>query len=111
MSARYVRSLGPKRHGMAPAQMNDEILLPGAQNFLDALQHQFTSQLRKVSGTVSRRKALVDVGGAQLLVERFQGNLSYSSCFCGSKNGEDAVAEPKVVLFEAEKRAVIGEGK
>ena len=71
MSARYVRSLDPERHGMAQTQMNGEILLPGAQSFLDALQRQFTSQLRKVSGTVSRRERLVDVGGAQLLVERF----------------------------------------
>jgi hypothetical protein len=50
MSARYVRSLDPERYGMAQAQMNGEILLPGAQSFLDARQHQFTSQLRKVSG-------------------------------------------------------------
>ena len=53
----------------------------------------------------------MDLGGAQLLVERFQGNLPYSSRFRGSENSEDAVAEPKVVLFEVEKRAVIGEGK
>jgi hypothetical protein len=58
-----------------------------------------------------KEESLVDLGGAQLLVERFQGNPPYSSCFCGSGNSEDAVAEPKVVLFEAEKREVIGEGK
>lgn len=54
-----------------------------------------------------KEESLVDVGGAQLLVERFQGNPPYSSCFRGSENSE----EPKVVLFEAEKRAVIGDGK
>jgi hypothetical protein len=36
-----------------------------------------------------------DVGGAQLLVERFQSSLPYSSYFRGSGDSEDAAAEPK----------------
>jgi hypothetical protein len=38
------------------------------------------------------------VGGEQLPVERFQGNLPYSSCFRRTENSEDAMAGPNNVM-------------
>ena len=38
------------------------------------------------------------MGGEQLPVEHFQGNLVYSSCFRGTENSEDAMVEPNNVM-------------